>query len=106
MEKTRVTINGYGVIGRRVADAVALQDNMELIGVADVVGRLPHRDGRVARLRGLCCGSRQNRRDARGRHLRARGAGRFALLTPFRLLKSQKDTGSSRNDSKECSRWR
>jgi glyceraldehyde-3-phosphate dehydrogenase (NAD(P)) len=35
-EKIRVAINGYGVIGRRVADAVLLQDDMELIGVADV----------------------------------------------------------------------
>jgi glyceraldehyde-3-phosphate dehydrogenase (NAD(P)) len=30
-------VNGYGVIGKRVADAVALQDDMELVGVADVV---------------------------------------------------------------------
>jgi len=37
MEKTRVAVNGYGVIGRRVADAVALQDDMDLMGVADVV---------------------------------------------------------------------
>ena len=34
--RIRVAINGYGVIGRRVADAVALQPDMELIGVADV----------------------------------------------------------------------
>jgi glyceraldehyde-3-phosphate dehydrogenase (NAD(P)) len=33
----RVGINGYGVIGKRVADAVRLQDNMELVGIADVV---------------------------------------------------------------------
>ena len=26
----RVAVNGYGVIGRRVADAVALQDDMQL----------------------------------------------------------------------------
>lgn len=32
----RVAINGYGVIGKRVADAVAAQDDMELVGVADV----------------------------------------------------------------------
>lgn len=32
----RVAINGYGVIGKRVADAVALQDDMELVGIADV----------------------------------------------------------------------
>lgn len=29
----RVGINGYGTIGRRVADAVRLQDDMELVGV-------------------------------------------------------------------------
>lgn len=34
--KIRVAVNGYGVIGKRVADAVALQDDMELVGVADV----------------------------------------------------------------------
>jgi len=37
MNKVRVAVNGYGVIGKRVADAVALQDDMELVGVADVV---------------------------------------------------------------------
>ena len=37
MEKIRVAVNGYGVIGRRVADAVALQGDMELVGVADLV---------------------------------------------------------------------
>ncbi len=35
--KTRVLVNGYGVIGKRIADAVVLQDDMELVGVADVV---------------------------------------------------------------------
>jgi glyceraldehyde-3-phosphate dehydrogenase (NAD(P)) len=35
--KVRVAVNGYGVIGKRAADAVALQDDMELAGVADVV---------------------------------------------------------------------
>ena len=35
--KTRVLVNGYGVIGKRIADAVAVQDDMELVGVADVV---------------------------------------------------------------------
>ncbi len=33
MGKIRVGINGYGVIGKRIADAVMLQDDMELIGV-------------------------------------------------------------------------
>jgi glyceraldehyde-3-phosphate dehydrogenase (NAD(P)) len=31
-----VAVNGYGVIGKRVADAVTLQSDMELAGVADV----------------------------------------------------------------------
>ena len=35
--KVRVAINGYGVIGKRVADAVAVQPDMELVGIADVV---------------------------------------------------------------------
>ena len=33
MEKIKVGIVGYGTIGKRVADAVLLQDDMELIGV-------------------------------------------------------------------------
>ena len=37
MEKIRVAINGYGVIGKRVADAVHLQEDMELVGVCDVI---------------------------------------------------------------------
>ena len=32
----RVAVNGYGVIGKRVADAVAAQEDMELVGVSDV----------------------------------------------------------------------
>lgn len=36
-DKVKVAINGYGVIGKRVADAVKLQDDMELAGVCDVV---------------------------------------------------------------------
>lgn len=35
--RIRVAVNGFGVIGKRVADAVALQPDMELVGVADVV---------------------------------------------------------------------
>lgn len=34
--RVRVAVNGYGVIGKRVADAVAVQDDMHLAGVADV----------------------------------------------------------------------
>ena len=36
MTRIKVAINGYGVIGKRVADAVALQPDLELVGVADV----------------------------------------------------------------------
>lgn len=36
-QKVRVVVNGYGVIGKRIADTVAMQDDMELVGVADVV---------------------------------------------------------------------
>ena len=35
--KVRVVVNGYGVIGKRIADAIVAQDDMELVGVADVV---------------------------------------------------------------------
>lgn len=46
----RVAVNGYGVIGKRVADAVGVQPDMELAGVADIVAdyRL-----RVATARGI-----------------------------------------------------
>jgi len=33
-DKIKVALNGYGTIGKRVADAVALQDDMALIGIA------------------------------------------------------------------------
>ena len=36
MKKIKVAINGYGVIGKRVADAVALQDDMVLAGICDI----------------------------------------------------------------------
>lgn len=36
MRKVKVAVNGYGVIGKRVADAVQCQDDMELGGVCDV----------------------------------------------------------------------
>ena len=32
----RVAVNGYGVIGKRVAEAVAKQEDMRLVGVVDV----------------------------------------------------------------------
>lgn len=37
MNKTRVGVIGYGVIGKRVADAVTLQDDMEVTGICDIV---------------------------------------------------------------------
>jgi len=36
----KVGVAGYGVIGQRLADGVALQEDMELVGVADVVPSL------------------------------------------------------------------
>jgi glyceraldehyde-3-phosphate dehydrogenase (NAD(P)) len=36
-QKIRVAVNGYGVIGKRVAAAVVLQGDMSLAGVSDVV---------------------------------------------------------------------
>lgn len=38
MKKIRVGVAGYGTIGQRLADGVALQDDMELVGIA---GRSP-----------------------------------------------------------------
>ena len=35
-KRIRVAVNGYGVIGKRVADAVALQVDMDLVGVVDI----------------------------------------------------------------------
>jgi len=37
----KVGVAGYGVIGQRLADGVALQGDMELVGVADVAPTLP-----------------------------------------------------------------
>lgn len=36
MKKIRVGVAGYGVIGQRLADGVALQEDMELVGIADL----------------------------------------------------------------------
>lgn len=36
-ENIRVAVNGYGIIGKRVADAIRAQPDMELMGVGDVV---------------------------------------------------------------------
>ena len=64
--RVRVAVNGYGVIGKRIADAVALQDDMELVGVADVVTNYRMR---VAVERGLS----RLRRDRRGARRRVGG---------------------------------
>ena len=40
MEKVKVGVVGYGVIGQRLADGVARQGDMELVGVADVAPTL------------------------------------------------------------------
>jgi glyceraldehyde-3-phosphate dehydrogenase (NAD(P)) len=37
LKSIRVAVNGYGVIGKRVAAAVAVQEDMSLAGVSDVV---------------------------------------------------------------------
>lgn len=37
MKRVKVAINGYGVIGKRIADAVTMQDDLQLIGVCDVI---------------------------------------------------------------------
>jgi len=48
--KIRVAINGYGVIGKRVADAVRVQPDMELAGVSDVVSDYRVQTGAVLEL--------------------------------------------------------
>lgn len=40
MKKIKVGVAGYGVIGQRLADGVALQQDMELVGVADLAPTL------------------------------------------------------------------
>lgn len=40
MKKIKVGVIGYGVIGQRLADGVALQGDMELVGVADIAPTL------------------------------------------------------------------
>ena len=34
MAKAKIAVNGYGTIGKRVADAVQAQDDMEIIGIS------------------------------------------------------------------------
>ena len=39
-KKIRVGVAGYGTIGQRLADGVALQGDMELVGIADLAPTL------------------------------------------------------------------
>jgi glyceraldehyde-3-phosphate dehydrogenase (NAD(P)) len=57
--KAKVAINGYGTIGKRVADAVASQDDMEIIGV---VKTKPSFEARIAQEKGyeLYVSSKEN----------------------------------------------
>ena len=43
MTKPKVAVVGYGTIGQRLADGVARQKDMELVGIADVAPTLPVR---------------------------------------------------------------
>jgi glyceraldehyde-3-phosphate dehydrogenase (NAD(P)) len=47
--KAKVAINGYGTIGKRVADAAALQDDMEIVGI---VKTKPSFEAKIARQKG------------------------------------------------------
>ncbi|MDG6244314.1 MAG: type II glyceraldehyde-3-phosphate dehydrogenase [Methanolobus sp.] len=49
MSKVKVAINGYGTIGKRVADAVTMQDDMEIIGVSKT---RPNYEAFIAQQRG------------------------------------------------------
>lgn len=49
MAKARVAVNGFGTIGKRVADAVSLQDDMEIIGI---VKTKPSFEARIAEQKG------------------------------------------------------
>ena len=39
-KKIRVGVAGYGTIGQRLADGVAMQEDMELVGIADLAPTL------------------------------------------------------------------
>ncbi len=50
MSRARVAVVGYGVIGRRVADAIRLQDDMELAGIAGPAASFSLRDAAARNL--------------------------------------------------------
>ena len=60
--KAKVAINGYGTIGKRVADAVAAQDDMEIVGV---VKTKPSFEAQIAKKKGydLYASSNENAQD-------------------------------------------
>ena len=49
MPPVRVSVNGYGTIGKRVADAVTLQPDLRLVGIAKT---RPNFEAEIARARG------------------------------------------------------
>ncbi len=71
----KVAINGYGTIGKRVADAVSLQKDME---VAGVVKTRPSFEARIANEKGLplFANSRENENTS------AKRAMSFSCFTP------------------------
>lgn len=52
MSKIRVGVAGYGTIGQRLADGVAMQDDMELVGVADIAPTLSLRALKENKMKG------------------------------------------------------
>ena len=48
MSKVKVGVAGFGVIGQRLADGVAWQEDMELVGVADVAALILRSQGFAA----------------------------------------------------------
>ena len=64
MKPIRVAVNGYGVIGKRVADAVVAQEDMDLVGVADVTSDWR---ARMARAKGFALYAADPDRAARSR---------------------------------------
>ena len=42
-DRVKIGVVGYGTIGERIADGVAMQDDMQLVGVADIAPSLPVR---------------------------------------------------------------
>jgi len=70
--KAKVAINGYGTIGKRVADAVAVQDDMEIIGV---VKTRPSFEARMALEKGfaLYAATKENIDDFKNQRSRSVG---------------------------------